>query len=423
MTLKMTGSFRVPSGSFKAGDLIVNTLPGWDTATVTEQGFTSSDNVSNDRFGRWASISADGTKALVGAGQDNTTEGSVYYFERTGNTWSQVQKITPPASIPGLDISYFGNFMDMSADGLHAVIGAHNSTRDGIVSAGAALYYTRSGSTWTYQGTILPSDSPTAGDYFGVRISLSNDGASLMVGSHLEDTPVTDAGSVYFYTRSGTTWTQQQKISSSDAQVDDRFSFGCELSGDGNTAVIGAYLEDTNATDAGSAYVFTRSGNTFTQQQIIRHPDPGLGDRFGRDIALSDDGQYMLVSAIERDANGTDTGGMYYYTRSGSTYTQQGSMLAPTSPVVNENFGGDMQLNSDGTVAFVGAQGYSSGGTLKGSVYIFERTNNTWAQTKKIVPTGSVINNRFGNNISVSSDGKTVMAGAFFDEKVYALMI
>ncbi len=117
--------------------------------------------------------------------------------------------------------------------------------------------FTRTGNTWTQQRKLLASDG-AAGDYFGCSVSLSGDTA--LIGAHLEDGDNKyDSGSAYVFNRTGTTWTHQAKLLASDgAEVD---NFGYSVSLDDNTAIIGAYLDDDNGDYSGSAYVFTKVSN------------------------------------------------------------------------------------------------------------------------------------------------------------------
>ena len=109
---------------------------------------------------------------------------------------------------------------------------------------------------------------------------------------------------------------QQAKIQASDRQASDKFGYSVSISGDGNTAIAGAYNEDTGATDAGSAYIFTRSGTTWTQQAKIQASDKQASDNFGWSVAISDDGNTTIAGAFNEDTGGTDTGAAYIFEKS-----------------------------------------------------------------------------------------------------------
>jgi hypothetical protein len=102
----------------------------------------------------------------------------------------------------------------------------------------------------------LTASDGAAGDRFGSSVSLSGDGSVALVGAYADDDKGTNSGSAYIFTRNGSTWTEQAKLVASDGASDDRFGYSVSLSSDGNTALIGAYLDDDKGTDSGAAYVY-----------------------------------------------------------------------------------------------------------------------------------------------------------------------
>ncbi|MSO46784.1 MAG: hypothetical protein EXQ67_01685, partial [Thermoleophilia bacterium] len=165
-----------------------------------------------------------------------------------------------------------------------------------------------------------------ASDDFGVSVALSSDGNTAIVGAYLDDVSgVADQGSATIFTRSGSTWTQQQNITQTDGATSDSFGVSVALSADGNTTIVGARADDVSgAADQGSATIFTRSGSTWTQQQNITQTGGAAGDSFGVSVALSADGTTTIVGAWADDVSGVaDQGSATIFTRSGSTWTQQ----------------------------------------------------------------------------------------------------
>ncbi|MFC1708251.1 FG-GAP repeat protein [Planctomycetota bacterium] len=172
--------------------------------------------------------------------------------------------------------------------------------------AGAAFVFVRSGTTWGYQQKLNPSDGLSSLDYFGGLVSLSGDTA--MVPAWGDDNPRgVDAGSVYIFVRSGTVWSQQAKLTASDG---DRF--GCRPSLSGDMAMVGSYTNDSaNGTDAGAAYIFLRDGTTWTEHQKLIASDGEASDQFGSAAAVK--GDMAVVGARYDDDRDTNAGAVYIF--------------------------------------------------------------------------------------------------------------
>ena len=124
------------------------------------------------------------------------------------------------------------------------------------------------------------------------------------------------------FSRSGAAWTQQQELTASDAAANDKFGYSVGLSSDGNTALVGAYDKNSHQ---GAAYVFTRSGAAWTQQQELTASDAANGDFFGWSVGLSSDGNTALVGAYNKNCQ---QGAAYVFTRAGEAWTQQQELTA-----------------------------------------------------------------------------------------------
>jgi hypothetical protein len=295
----------------------------------------------------------------------------------------------------------FGYSVSMSSDGTYAIVGAMRATNNFLYD-GAAYIFTRSGSTWTQQAKITASDKQ-ADDQFGYTVSMSSDGSYAIVSATGEDTGGSNAGAAYIFTRSGSTWTQQQKIQSSDAQTNDQFGISVSISGDGVYAIVGARLEDTGGSDAGAAYVFTRSGSTWTQQQKLASSDLQANDYFGHSVSISSDGSYAIVSSFGESGGAgdplTSAGAAYIFTRSGSTWTQQAKITASDAQAIDQ-FGTSVSINSDGTYVIVGADNEDGGAgdpiSAAGAAYIFTRSGSTWTEQAILRASDAQVNDNFG---------------------------
>ncbi len=373
-------------------------LIDWSLATQLQK-ITASDGAANDNFGYSVSISGD--TALVGSYLDDdrgSNSGSVYVFTRSGGTWTQQAKITAADGAASDNLGY-----SVSLSGDTALIGSHNDDDWGS-NSGSVYVFTRSGGTWTQQAKLNASDG-AASDNFGLSLSLSGDTA--LIGAHNDDDRGTNSGSAYVFTRSGSTWTQQAKLNASDGAASDLFGMSVELSGD--TALIGSKFDDDMGADSGSTYVFTRSGTTWTQQAKLTAADGAANDNFGNSVSIS--GDTAIVGSSFDDDFGTNSGAAYVFTRSGSTWTQQ-AKLTPTDAAASQNFGNSISLK--GEVALIGAYFDSGSGFSSGAAYIFTRSGTTWAQQKKLIATDIAASDNFG--ISVSLTSTTALIGSYFDD-------
>src|SRR5205085_941741 len=174
--------------------------------------------------------------------------------------------------------------------------------------------------TFTQFGNLTASDG-AADDLFGDSVALSGDAA--LVGAVFDAIGAnSNQGSAYVFVRSGTTWTQQQKLTASDGATNDQFGRSVALSG--NTALVGA---DGGNANQGSAYVFVRSGTIWMQQQKLIASDGAVGDFFGVSVALSGETVFVAASSDDIGANASQ-GSAYVFVRTGTAWTQQQKLTA-----------------------------------------------------------------------------------------------
>ncbi len=265
-------------------------------------------------------------------------------------------------------MGHFGISVALSGD--TALVGAYWDNVGAYGNAGSAYVFTRSGTFWRQQAKLIAQDAAT-GDLFGSSVALSGDRA--LVGAVLDDTMAgADAGSAYVFVRSGILWKQQAKLGAGDAAVDDHFGVSVALSGD--TALVGAYWDDTTAgADAGSAYAFTYNGSLWTQQAKLSAGDAAAGDSFGVSVALS--GDTALVGAcLDDTTTGNNTGSTYIFTRGGTLWKQQTKLSVGDA---GDCFGNAVALS--GNRVLVGAYGDGSPHPVTGdprssvgSVFVFQ---------------------------------------------------
>ncbi|HMX29108.1 MAG TPA: putative Ig domain-containing protein, partial [Blastocatellia bacterium] len=285
----------------------------------------------------------------------------------------------------------------VALDGNTAVIGApyDDDTR------GSAYVFVRSGTTWTQQ-TRLTANDGALNDYFGWSVAIKGDTALIgtLYGPGNADA---DEGAAYVFVRSGTTWTLQKKLIADDGQA--FAQFGTAVALDGDTAIIGApdYQRPALLLKTGAAYIFTRSGTTWSRQAKLLADDGDGGDQFGAAVAV--DGDTVLVGAPHNAVTVAEQGAAYIFTRAGTNWTQQ--PLLTTSPAVaNAGFGNAVALN--GESALIGA--YRYGSDDRGSVYSYRRFVKGFSSTGQFSAPNPTADGHFGASVALSGD--TAIVGA-----------
>ena len=373
----------------RSGAVYVFTRSG---STWSQQAYLkAADARGNAAFGH--SVSLSGDTLAVSARSEASRRGAVYVFTRSGSTWSQQARLIS-SNIDQND--YFGESIAVSGDTLAVGADFEDSSAAGVNGdqydnsapfSGAVYVFTRSGGAWSQQAYLKASNTG-AGDRFGRSVALSGD--TLAVGAPREDSSVTsvngldtdtdnsagDSGAVYVFTRTGNDWAQQAYLKASNIGAGDWFGRSVTLSGD--TLAVGAPQEDSSVTgvngrssdnsagDSGAVYVFTRSGNDWSQQAYLKASNTGAGDRFGQSAALS--GNTLAVGAIGEDSSATGLGG------------------SPSNNSAGES----------------------------GAVYVFTRSGGTWSQLAYLKASNTGADDWFGRSVSLS--GERLAVGAYREE-------
>jgi hypothetical protein len=311
------------------------------------------------------------------------------------------------------------------------------------------------------QEAYLKAPNAASNDVFGWVVAAS--GNTIVVGAIGEssnqttitngptasaDNSASGAGAAYVFVRSGGSWTQEAYLKAPNAASGDVFGRAVAISGD--TIVVGALGEDSNQTtitngttasannsvnEAGAAYVFVRSGTTWTQQAYLKAPNAGGGDEFGSAVAIS--GDTIVVGASGEDSNQTtitndtsasadnsasEAGAAYVFVRSGGAWTQQAYLKAPNAEN-GDVFGRAVAVSGDTIV--VGASAEDSNQTTiingmtasgdnsasgAGAAYVFVRSGGVWTQQAYLKAPNAESNDVFGWVVAAS--GSTIVVGA-----------
>lgn len=365
----------------------------------------------NPTQGGALAVSADGNTLVLG-GPSNTfsQQGQFWIFTRSGSIWTQQ---AGPLIGSGVAVNAaLGRGVAISDDGNTVAVGAR-----GQGLTGAVWIWTRSGTTWSQQaGPLVGPGSGTTGNQFQGRVALSSDGNTLAVGGSGFTNPATNAqtGAIWIWTRSGGTWSLQAGPLFDQSRPTESNGLGqaVAISADGNTVAGGG-----SSSADGGVWVWTRSGSTWTQQggRILGSGSVYGGFGQGGVVTLSSDGNTMAFSSVSDNAY---VGATWVFTRSGSTWTQQGSKLVGTGLVTAQSAqGSSLSLSGDGNKLAIGAQRDNAiAGTNqtvgKGAVWVFSRSGSTWSQSQKIINPDQASSVWFGQSVSLSrNDGRTLLVG------------
>ena len=457
------------------------------STTWTEEAYIkASNNDAGDLFGssvslyqntlavgaaQEASLQSTITNGTTTSSDDsNSNAGAVYVYQKSGSSWAQEAYIK---AVNNGTEDQFGTTVSIEKDTL--VVGAQYeksqqsiitngttaSSDDSSDNSGAVYIYKRSGNTWT-QEAYLKAENNGGNDYFGSYISLDDD--TLAVAALFEasnqttitngttasaDNSSSHSGAVYIYKRSGNTWAQEAYIKSVNNDASD--IFGNSISLDKSTLAVGASFESSSQTTitngtlasgdnslpaSGAIYIYTRTGSEWSQQAYIKSANADTLDGFGATASLY--GDSLAVGAASEDANQTtitngsaapnddssdDSGAVYIYKRTGSTWKQE-AYIKPGNSDAGDEFGRPVTLNGD-TLA-VAASGESSSQTTitngeggdtnntssgAGAVYIYKRNGANWAQEAFIKAANNDAGDKFGETLALGANNLAVGVG------------
>jgi hypothetical protein len=325
-----------------------------------EQALTAAVGEPGSGYGRAVAVS--NGAAFVGAPFRDDASGSVYVFRDAGPPWVEETRLDPPGTAL---LDAFGSALALEGDVL--AVGAPGDDVPGGRDAGSVYVFVRTGATWGLQQKIVAGDASDR-DRFGTAMALSGD--TLAIGA---PGPGYETEAVYVFVRTGGVWLQQQKLVSPSGEL--FAQFGTAVAVDGDSLIVGAPGEDAGGQPAaGAAYVFVRTGGSWSlQQRLVSVSAPFLAT--GHAVAIA--GDTALVGAPQDGA-----GNVYVFERAGGVWTQQG-LLSPSDGVANDGFGASIALS--GGTAVVGAPNASVGGFFAaGAAYVFVRSGGSWTEQQKL---------------------------------------
>jgi hypothetical protein len=383
-----------PSGTQFAKDVIV-TVPfdvakfpaGFDglDVLVTEDGTTSS-------LVPHASLKVD------------SVAGTISFPVRHFTTFQAVSRVTEArfssASSDGQPGDEFGAVVGVDGDTF--VAGAPGTDEAGA-NSGSAYVFVRSGATWTSQRELTAGDAAD-GDRFGACVAIDQN--TVVVGAPFADEQDSDAGAVYVFVRSGSTWTQQQKIVAADGVAGDVFGEWLDVSGD--RLVVGAPGADDDGSSSGAVYVYERIGGVWSLDGRFTASDAAAGDRFGEHVSI--DAGFVAVGAQRRNVPSAVRGKAYVFSRASGSWLEERALVVPGGDVNGQGFGCDVAMS--GQTVVVGALADAETAADAGAAYVFTRSGGTWPLQQKLLPTGQAAGFAMGTNVAI--DGDAVVASAPF---------
>jgi hypothetical protein len=392
----------------------------------------------------------------------------------------------------GANQGHSGNAVALSGDGTTMIVGApyesggatgiNGSQNDNSAYASGAVYvFVRQGDAWIQQAYLKASNTGQS-DHFGSSVAVSSDGSTISVAAHWEasaatgingnqnDESIRQAGAVYVFTRTGTSWSQQAYIKASntgrpgegDLPGDgDQFGYSVALSGDGNTLAVGAIAEDSAAQQingnqqddsqqtAGAVYVYSRSGTAWAQQAYVKGSHVETGDMFGFAVALDHDGNTLVASAFDERGSGrginvphdnraNGSGALYVFSRRGGAWVQD-AYIKGSKTEATDQLGYSVAISDDGNTIASGAgdedcltPGINPAGCDNdspprgaaniwvGAAYVFVRTgvgtNAVWSEQAFIKANNARPYNSFGVKLALSGDGNTLAVASYVED-------
>ena len=388
----------------------------------------------------------------------------------------------------GANQGHSGNSVALSGDGTTMIVGAPyesggatgvngNQADNSAYASGAVYVFVRQGDGWVQQAYVKPSNTGQS-DHFGSSVAISRDGHTMAITAHWEasaatgingnqtDESIRQAGAVYVFTRTGSTWSQQAYIKASNTGRPgeggmpgdgDQFGYAVALSGDGNTLAVGAIAEDSSAqqingnqTDdsqatAGAVYIYSRTGAAWAQQAYVKGSHVETGDMFGFAVALNYDGNTLVASAFDERGSGrginvphdnraNGSGALYVFTRRGGR-----GLRTRISTEATDQLGYSVAISDDGNTIASGAgdedcltPGVNPPGCDNdspplgaaniwvGAAYVFVRTgtgtNAVWSEQAFIKANNARPYNSFGVKLALSGDGNTLAVASYVED-------
>jgi hypothetical protein len=338
-----------------------------------EERLFAHDQVDNWGFGN--AVALDGDRAIVGASRADingeANRGAAYVFVRQGGEWVEETQLL---AFDGAEGDHFGSSVALSGD--TAVVGAPLANVDGQTFRGAAYVFQIVGGGWLPREKLRASDG-VAQDRLGWSVAI--DGDTLLasaIAAEIDGNP--NQGATYVYTRRGGLWSESQKLFDERGMLAD--AFGSSLALQGDTALVGAHSANIGGNiNQGAAYVYSRVDGTWLLEQKLLASDGTNPDQLGWSVALH--GDLAVIGAWQKVVDGNAAhGAAYVFRRSGTTWTEE-QRLTPSDGHEFTFFGWAVAVKDH--LALIGARHDFPGANQQGVVYEFRRST-TWDEVQRL---------------------------------------
>lgn len=380
------------------GDEFTNNTDPYQANSVevdcTDSTLVGSDAQNSELFGSFLAFSKDGSTMAVSSYFDSAKgnySGAVYIFKKqTDGSWVETQKLT---ASDGAERNYFGLSLAFSDNTL--VIGSYGRNN----SSGAVyIFDVNQNDIWSESQIITPSDLELY-VHFGYAIAATKD--YIIVGSPKDSQNGVQSGSAYIFKKElDGMWSEVQKIVSNDVAIRDNFGISVALFE--NTAVVGSYQDDDIGENSGSAYVFEKTSNTWSQVTKLNASNGLAGDYFAKNVSISNN--TIVISS----QNGGESGTAYIYYKSGPGVWQETSRLRSPSGSTDDFFADKILLQNN--VLIIGAERDDENVIGGGSAYIYHKSATSWSLLKKVTLCNPDEYARFGNALALT--GNTLALGS-----------
>jgi hypothetical protein len=294
----------------------------------------------------------------------------------------------------------FGSGLAMSGD--TAVIGHSDKDIGSSADQGSVYVFVRDGENWVQQAELVASDGEQF-DQFGYDVDI--DGDTIVVGSRWDDGPNRNQGSAYVFARAGNVWSEQAKLTPNDAAQDDNFGTSVTVSGD--MIVVGAPMKNVQA---GAAYVFSREGGVWSQERKLTASDSRSGDQFGHCVRSS--GNTVVAGAptklrVPVPGGPYESGGAYVFELTGGSWAETAILFG-----AGDSFGESVDIHGDSIIAGAAGHWQSYPNPTPGFAYVYSRSNSTWSLEKVLTGPDVEVGDSFGTEVAIG-DGVAVVTATY----------